>query len=154
MRLALEPPQQPDVVALIGELDGYQAALYPPDSCYPVAIEALAQPAVLFAVARDSNGTAIGCGAVVVGTDFGEIKRMFVRPKDRGRGAGKAILRFLEAEAARAGCNVLRLETGVRQPEALGLYEQCGYTRCGPFANYRNDPLCVFMEKKLGSAKS
>ena len=44
----------------------------------------------------------------------------------------------------------MRLETGVRQPEALGLYETAGYQRRGPFGAYAEDPLCVFMEKRLG----
>ena len=66
MRLALEPPNQQDVAALVAELDEYSAALYPPESRFPLAIETLAQPNVLFAVARDRNGNAIGCGAVVI----------------------------------------------------------------------------------------
>ena len=154
MRLALEPPNQQDVAALVAALDDYSAGLYPPESRFPVAIERLAQPNVLFAVARDRNGKAIGCGAVVVCPEFGEIKRMFVRPEERGRGVGKAMLLFLEAEAARTGCTLLRLETGVKQPEALALYERCGFKRRGPFASYPDDPLCVFMEKVLKLAAS
>jgi putative acetyltransferase len=41
------------------------------------------------------------------------------------------------------------LETGIRQPEALGLYEQAGYKRRGPFGDYAEDPLSVFMQKRL-----
>ena len=119
MRLALEPPNQQDVAALIAELDEHSAGLYPPESRFPLAIETLAQPNVLFAVARDRNGKAIGCGAVVICLEFGEIKRMFVRPEERGRGVGKAMLLFLEAEAARTGCTLLRLETGVSSPKRL-----------------------------------
>ena len=143
---ALEPPNQQDVAALVAEVSTINSAgLYPPESRFPVAIETLAQPNVLFAVARDRNGKAIGCGAVVSRAEFGEIKRMFVRPGERGQGVGKAMLLFLEAKAARTGCTLLRLETGVKQTEALALYEHCGFKRRGPFASYPDDPLCVFI---------
>lgn len=146
-RLALERPGQPDVMALIDELDAYQAALYPPESNHGIDITALAQPHVLFAVARGEEGEVVGCGALVLGPDHGELKRMFVTPRRRGRGAGKALLAFLEAEALRRGCTRFVLETGIRQPEALALYEHNGYERCGPFGAYAADPLSVFMRK-------
>ena len=41
------------------------------------------------------------------------------------------------------------LETGIHQPEAIGLYEGFGFERCGPFGEYGPDPLSVFMEKRL-----
>ena len=147
LRIALEPPGQPEVIALIGELDAYQANLYPPESNHGIDLQALAQPEVLFAVARGADGQAVGCGALVLGPDFGELKRMFVRPNRRGRGAGKALLAFLEAEALRRGCMRFKLETGIHQPEALGLYGRSGYERCGPFGAYAPDPLSVFMHK-------
>ena len=43
--------------------------------------------------------------------------------------------------------SLLRLETGVLQPEALGLYRKLGYRERGPFGAYAADPLSVFMEK-------
>jgi putative acetyltransferase len=43
------------------------------------------------------------------------------------------------------------LETGISQPEALALYARCGYARRGPFGDYWNDPLSVFMSKQIGS---
>lgn len=149
MRIALEHPDQPDVLALIDELDAYQAALYPPESNHGIDIRALARPEVLFAVARNVEGQAVGCGALVLGSDFGELKRMFVRPGQRGSGVGKALLAFLEAEASGRGCTRFMLETGISQPEALGLYERSGYARRGPFGAYADDPLSVFMHKNL-----
>jgi putative acetyltransferase len=150
MLVSLERPDQPEVLSLIAELDTYQAALYPPESNHGIDA-ALSQPNVLFAVARDARGKACGCGAIVLDGKAGELKRMFVRPVHRGLGVGKALLAFLEAEALRAGCTLLMLETGIRQPEALGLYAGCGYARRGPFASYTNDPLSVFMQKQLNS---
>jgi putative acetyltransferase len=150
MQISLEHPNQPDVVALIAELDAYQASLYPAESNHFVDVRTLARPNVLFAVARDAHGGALGCGAIVLAEGVGEIKRMFVCPEHRGRGISKAMLAFLESHAAARHCAVLRLETGVSQPEALGLYARAGYLRCGPFGAYREDPLSVFMQKRLG----
>jgi putative acetyltransferase len=154
MQIALEAPRQADVIALVDELDAYQNVLYPPESNHGIDIDALSRPNVLFAVLRDEKGGACACGALVLGKEHGEIKRMFVRPQFRGRGAAKALLVFLEAEAARRGCTLLMLETGISQPEALALYARCGYTRRGPFGDYWNDPLSVFMSKQIGGNTS
>jgi putative acetyltransferase len=150
MHIALERPDQPEVVSLVEELDAYQKPLYPPESHHGIDIESLGQPNVLFAVVRNTEGRAVGCGAVVMSTEYGELKRMFVRPQHRGQGIAKALLAFLEAEAIAKGCTLLMLETGVSQPKALGLYERAGYVRCGPFGSYTNDPFSVFMHKQVG----
>ena len=105
------------------------------------------RPNVLFAVARSGDGTAIGCGAIVLGPAYGEIKRMFVSPSARGRGVGKQLLVFLEDCAKSKGCTRFVLETGYLQTEALSLYRRCGYERCGPFGSYVEDPNSVFMHK-------
>jgi putative acetyltransferase len=153
-RIARERPDQPDVIGLIDELDAYQRPLYPPESFHGIDLRALGQPNVVFAVARDAQGQAIGCGAVVLEREFGEIKRVFVRPPHRGHGVARAILSFLESGASAHGCGLLMLETGVSQPEALVLYERAGYTRRGPFADYADDPLSVFMQKHLCAAQT
>lgn len=147
--IAFESANQPDVIALIAELDAYQDTLYPPESRHALDLAALTQPNVLFAVARDAAGRAVGCGAIVLGPEAGELKRMFVSPAARGQGLAQQLLARLEAEAAARGCRLVRLETGPYQPEALGLYERCGYERCGPYGGYADDPLSVFMEKRL-----
>jgi putative acetyltransferase len=149
MRLAFERPDQPEVVALIGELDAYQKPLYPPESHHGIDIDALMQAHVLFAVARTPHGEAVGCGAVVANDGWGELKRMFVRPALRSRGIAQQILAFVEAAARERGLALMRLETGVSQPEALRFYERAGYRLRGPFAGYGPDPLSVFMEKPL-----
>ncbi|HSW09027.1 GNAT family N-acetyltransferase [Aquabacterium sp.] len=149
MRLALESPDQPDVIALIDALDAYQKPLYPPESHHGIDIAALSRPGVLFAVARSDAGQALGCGAIVIGPDFGEIKRMFVQPAERGQGLSKALMSFLEVQALERGCRLFMLETGPLQAEALGLYERMGYRRCGPFGSYGEDPHSVFMVKPV-----
>jgi putative acetyltransferase len=149
MPIALESPDQPDVLRLIDELDAYQRPLYPAESHHGIDLAALLQPQVLFAVARNDSGAAVGCGAIVVGPDYGEIKRMFVSPAARGTGLGRQLLAFLEDRSLARGCTRFALETGYLQPEALALYASSGYERCGPFGGYVDDPNSVFMRKQL-----
>jgi putative acetyltransferase len=148
-RIALERPDQPEVLTLIDALDAYQKPLYPAESHHGIDINALLQPQVLFAVARDDAGVAVGCGAMVLGESFAEIKRMFTSPASRGRGVARALLSFLEHEAAALGSTCFRLETGYLQNEAIGLYERMGYVKRGPFGDYVDDPNSVFMEKSV-----
>jgi putative acetyltransferase len=149
MTIALESPDQPEVIALIAELDSYQDTLYPPESRHAIDLASLKQANVLFAVARDEAGRAVGCGAVVLTPAFGELKRMYVSPRCRGQGIARKLLLVLESESVRAGCKLLKLETGPLQPEALGLYASFGYERREPFGEYKNDPLSVFMQKRI-----
>jgi len=149
--IAFESPDQPEVIALVAELDAYHDALYPPESRHYLDLAALKQANVLFAVARDERGGAIGCGAIVLQPDVGELKRMYVSPRGRGQGIAKRLLAVLETQAIGAGCQWIRLETGPYQPEALALYTAAGYERRGPFGKYTNDPLSVFMHKKISA---
>ena len=149
MTIAFESPDQPDVIALIADLDAYQDTLYPPESRHSLDLASLKQPNVLFAVARDSEGEAIGCGAIVLWPEFGELKRMYVSPRGRGHGVARKLLALLESRAMSFGCKLLKLETGPYQREALALYASAGYERRGPFGDYSNDPLSVFMQKYI-----
>ncbi|MBL0089361.1 MAG: GNAT family N-acetyltransferase [Ideonella sp.] len=149
MTIRLEPADQPEVLALIDALDAYQKPLYPAESHHGIDVRALSQPEVLFAVVRDEAGAAMACGAVVLGAQWGEVKRMFVQPAWRGQGVSQRLLDFLQTEAIARECRQLMLETGILQPEALGLYERAGFVRRGPFGDYAEDPLSVFMQKDL-----
>jgi putative acetyltransferase len=149
MQIALEHPDQPEVVALIDELDAFQKPLYPPECHYGIDMAALSKANVLFAVARGRAQRAQGCGAIVLGPELGELKRMYVRPAHRGQGVARRLLDFLEQCAMERGCRAFGLETGVYQPQALALYTAAGYQRCGPFGGYPDDPLSVFMHKQV-----
>jgi putative acetyltransferase len=147
--LGLESPGQPDVARLLEALDAYQGSLYPPESNHFLDVEALAAPSVRFFVARRGR-EAVGCGALRIDrAGYGELKRMFVAPAARGTRLGRRILERIEEEARREGLDWLRLETGIRQPEALGLYRSAGYVEREAFGEYKPDPLSVFMEKRL-----
>jgi putative acetyltransferase len=147
--LQIESPRQADVERLLAALDAYQSALYPPESNHFLDVDALAAPNVRFFVAR-REGRALGCGALRIdAAGYGELKRMFVSPEARGYRLGRLLLDRIEEEARREGLSWLRLETGIHQPEALGLYRSAGYAERGAFGEYRPDPLSVFMEKSL-----
>lgn len=154
VRISLERPDQPEVLALIDALDDYQSALYPPESHYVVDLPALLQPHVLFAVARGDDGRALGCAGVMLGTPYGELKRMFVRPEARGLGVARRLVHFLEGHTATRGCLLLRLETGIHQHDALRFYEGAGYVRCERYGDYPEDPLSVYMEKHLTAVRA
>lgn len=150
--VGLESPRQQDVVRLIEALDGYQVALYPAESNHLVPLDGLAAPDVRFFVAR-RDGEALGCGALRIDpAGYGEVKRMFVVPSARGLALGRRLLECIEAAARREGLTCLRLETGIHQPEALGLYRAVGFVERGPFGDYGPDPLSVFMEKPISAA--
>lgn len=149
LELSIENPDQPEVCALLDASGALMASLYPAHSNHLLALDALRAPNVVFIVARE-NGRAVGCGAVVQANGWAEVKRMFVSPASRGRGIGRQLLRKLETIAVTRGCERLRLETGVSQPEALALYRSAGFVEIEPFGEYRPDPLSLFMEKALG----
>ncbi len=143
-----EDPGSPQIRRLIEELDMYLSDLYPAESNHLLSVESLQQPNVTFLVAR-INDQITGCGAFINRGEYAEIKRMFVVPASRGKGIGWRILRELETRAHLDGLLIARLETGVSQPEALSLYQRSGYLHREPFDPYTNDPLSVFMEKRL-----
>lgn len=141
---------------LIWELDAYLAPLYPQESQHGYSIEKLVERQVEFFVLY-CDGEPAACGGVqfVPNHDnpdesYGELKRMYVRDRFRGRGFGKRLLEHLERLATDKGVTMMRLETGIYQPEAIGLYEKCGYYRIPPFGNYWDDPVSLCYEKRLG----
>ncbi len=146
-----EPPDQPDVMALIEALDAYANALYPPESNHLLGISGLSGPAVAFLVVRDGS-EAVGCGAVLRDPrGWGEVKRMYVRPDQRGRGIGRRVLAEIEAIARVSRLPLLRLETGIHNTEALALYRRTGFAECAAFGDYAPDPLSVFMQKRVNT---
>jgi putative acetyltransferase len=150
IQIARERPDTPDATALVTELEAGLAARYPDESRHGFSVEQLARQGVHFFVLR-ADGVAAACGGILfVDGEYGEIKRMYVRPRFRGRGLGRRILEHLAAHARASGITLLRLETGVDQLEAIGLYESMGFRRCPPFGPYRDDPLSPCYELRMG----
>ncbi len=143
--MAADTPEAQD---LIDRLDKFQEKLYPTESNHLDSVETLMQPNVFFIGVRTGDELA-GIGAVKRFETYGEIKRMYIPEKFRGKGIGKKIITALEAHLREHHISKARLETGIHQTVAIGLYTAMGFTRTGPFGNYTPDPLSVFMEKKL-----
>ena len=144
-----ERPDSADAVALIAELDDVLTALYPAESRHGLSVQRLIAEGVAFFVLR-SDGVPASCGGIkLVGTDYGEVKRMYVRPQFRGSGFAKLILNQLADHARAHGVSLLRLETGIHQKEAIGLYEGLGFRRIPPFGPYTLDPVSLCYEKRI-----
>lgn len=154
MKIRPLDPDSPGARRLLALSDAYLAALYPPESNHLETIEALRRPNVCF-VGAWLHDELIGCGAVKTLDDghgrYGEVKRVFVIEAQRGRGHSKAIMAHLEGHLLRNAVPLARLETGISQPQALGLYRRLGYRERGPFGAYGPDPYSVFMEKRLAA---
>ena len=142
-------PDTPDATALIAELEAYLEPLYPRESRHGYSVEKLIAEGVAFFLIRD-GGAPVGCGGIqLMGADYGEIKRMYVRPEFRGMGFAKMMLNHLADHARSQEVGTLRLETGIHQHAAIALYEQTGFEQIPPFGEYRDDPLSRFYEKRI-----
>ncbi len=147
--IVAERPDSADAMALIAELEAVLAPQYAPESRHGFSVEKLLRQGVAFFVIR-VDGAAAGCGGILmVGNDYGEVKRMFVRPQFRGLGLAQLMLDHLAAYCQQHGANVLRLETGIYQTEAIRLYERYGFVRIPPFGDYFEDPVSLCYEKRL-----
>jgi putative acetyltransferase len=152
-RLAPLDPGHPDAQALMAQSEALMSALYPSESNHFEPAEGLRPPNGAF-WGLWLGETLVGCGGVKHHSPddepaYGEIKRVFVLDSARGRGVAKQLMNQLEAELVERGVHLARLETGIHQPEALGLYKRLGYVERPPFGGYALDPLSVFFEKAL-----
>lgn len=151
--IAREHPVQPDLSLLHARHTADMHAETPPESIHMLPADALAAPGVAFFVMRD-GGTAIGMGAFKrIDDRHAEIKSMHVLAEHRGRGLARRMLDHLMAEAMAAGFCQLSLETGVQPGFAAArvLYEKAGFSVCGPFEGYWNDPNSLFMTRSLAT---
>lgn len=147
--MRIESPDQADVRKLLLRLDAHMSSLYPAESNHLLGIEALLLPEIRFFVARQGP-TARGCGALKLESDdTAEVKRMYVDPASRGLGIGKSLMRAIEETAQRLSIQTLRLETGIHQPEAIGLFIASGFREVPAFPPYRPDPLSRFFAKEF-----
>lgn len=143
----------PQALELLAASDAFHMALYPAVSNHLVDPATLMQTSVSFLGIWEGERL-LACGAVkreqeAGGARYGELKRMFVRPEARGHGLSRQLVAALEALLREEGISLARLETGIYQPEAIGLYRALGYAERGPFGDYSLDPLSLFMEKTL-----
>ena len=151
MHIALDDPTRADVLALLEEHLRDMRALSPPESVHALDVVGLKSPDVTFWSVRE-GGLLLGCGALrQIDATHGEIKSMRTPQALRRRGAGRAVLAHIVAEARARGYRRLSLETGAMAAfaPAQTLYRSFGFAPCGPFADYRLDPNSAFMTLAL-----
>lgn len=108
-------------------------------------IEAIKEVVVAY-----KDDVAVGCGAIKPFSETeAEIKRMFVRPDNRGQGIASNILIELENWAQECHFTVCVLETGKKQPEAIALYQKIGYVIIPNYGQYIDVENSVCMRKVL-----
>ena len=137
--------RSPEAHALIGALNAELSSRYPEDGATHFRLDAkeVAPGRGAFLIAARA-GHPVGCGAVRR-IEAGTAESSGVR----GQRVGRAVLSALEREARALGCARLVLETGVRQPEAIALYEHAGFSRIPAFGEYVHSPLSVCMAKDI-----
>jgi putative acetyltransferase len=123
----------------------------PPESVHAFDLSKLKQPDVTFWSAWSGDEIAAMGALKRIDTRRGEIKSMRVADAFLGRGVGRAMLDHIVREAQLMGLTSLWLETGSADAfaPALRLYETAGFTRCGPFDGYVEDPFSVFMTREI-----
>lgn len=147
--IRFDRPDSDDGRRLIQRLDEDLLQRYPAIAIHGLHPQDVADPNLTFLVAS-VDSQAVGCGALrSLEPGVGEVKRMFVLPEFRGRGIARQILMALESAAREHGYSTLRLETGTRQPEAIGLYRSAGYGEIPCFGEYADDQFSVCFEKRL-----
>jgi len=141
-------PAQADVLKLIGQLDQYQIGLYGIEKCHLDSPAELSSANVLMLGAFFNSGL-VGIGAVKLFSGYAEIKRVIVDPQFRGKKFADELMTKLEQHALDRGVRRICLETGYLQKEAIGFYSKLGYKTIGPFGDYGENGVSVFMEKVL-----
>ena len=125
-----------------------------PEAEWAMGVDEVTPPRGVFLVAY-LDGQPVGCGALrplpPAGADVGEMKRMYTAPSARRQGVSRAVLARLESEAVALGYRRLQLETGLRQPEAVALYETGGFHRIANYGMYAASELSACFAKDVRS---
>lgn len=151
MQIETDDLTWPEVLALLNEHLSNMYELSPPESVHALDVVKLKSPEITFWTAWE-NGVLMGCGALKeLSPEHGEVKSMRTPQIRRSKGAGRALLEHIVGVARARSYRVLSLETGSQGAfvPAQRLYESFGFTRCGPFGSYVEDPNSVFMSFRL-----
>jgi GNAT superfamily N-acetyltransferase len=105
---------------------------------------------IKFAVVAYENGKPVSCGAIKeYSNDTMEIKRMYTLPESRGRGIAAKVLSDLENWTKELSFKKCILETGKKQPEAIGLYKKNGYKLIPNYGQYVEVENSLCFKKEL-----
>ena len=147
MNLLRTTSAHPDFQQLVRQLDAYLSTVNGPDHAFYSQFNHI--NALRYVVVAYHEAEPVGCGAFKPydGTTV-EIKRMFVDPAQRGRGVGRAVLAELECWSREEGFVDIILETSIKLPAAIHLYEKQGYERTPNYGQYTTMPDSVCFRKK------
>lgn len=149
MQIIRTDPTNSHFVALVSKLDEYLAVLDGEEHEFYHKLNTIGN--LKYVVMAYEDKVPVGCGAIKeFGDDTMEVKRMYVEPSRRGAGIGVQLLAELESWTEELGRSKCVLETGRRQPEAIRLYEKCGYVRIPNYGQYVGMENSVCFEKGLG----
>jgi putative acetyltransferase len=151
VKIEIDDLSRPAIHALLNEHLQSMYQLSPPESVHALDLENLRRPEITFWSAWEGS-LLLGCGALKELDDkHGEVKSMRTPIALRRKGAGRAILAHIIEVARSRSYERLSLETGAMEAfkPAQRLYESFGFTYCGPFGEYTEDPNSVFMTMRL-----
>jgi putative acetyltransferase len=151
VRIAVDDLTGPQIAGFLEEHVREMRATTPPESKHALDLESLRGPDITFWSVTDGS-TVVGCGALKrLDASHAEVKSMRTLAARKRSGIASLILGHIIAEARRMGFTRLSLETGSAEffAPARRLYEKFGFTYCEPFADYRPDPLSVFLTRTL-----
>lgn len=152
MQIRVDDLRGPEIIGLLEE---HLRALYgvtPPQSRHALDLDGLRRPGITFWTIWDGP-TLAGCGALKeLDKGHAEIKSMRTASTHLRRGVASKMLRHILDEAKRRGYSRLSLETGAMAyfEPARRLYGGFGFTPCGPFDAYKEDPNSFFMTRMMG----
>ncbi|BBF85002.1 histone acetyltransferase HPA2 [Aquitalea magnusonii] len=151
MQIIIDELSDPRVHALLQEHLAGMYANSPAASVHALDLTGLQAPDITFWTAWEGE-VLLGCGALKqLEPAHGEIKSMRTAAAHLRKGVAQRMLAHILHTAQQRGYQRLSLETGSSAAflPALALYESFGFSRCGPFAHYREDPFSIFMSKQL-----
>jgi len=148
MIFRIESAASPAAQSLMAALDDDILSRYPGEPTNGIDAADFEASGGVFVVCYVDDVPA-ACGAIRPFEGSAEIKRMYVVPALRGRGLARAMLAFLESEAARRGYARAVLETGRAMTEPLTLYRSEGWREIPVFGQYVGDPKSICFEKPL-----
>ncbi|WP_026876332.1 GNAT family N-acetyltransferase [Jiangella gansuensis] len=151
MRIAVDDLTGPEIAGFLDEHVQQMLSITPPESKHALDLDGLRRPEVTFWTATEA-GRVVGCGAIKrLDAQHAELKSMRTAPARQRGGIASRLLEHILGEARTVGFVRISLETGSDAffLPARRLYEKFGFGYCEPFADYRPDPLSVFMTRTL-----
>jgi hypothetical protein len=148
IKIMPEDPKSNDSIKLMDELSSILENITGNDGKSSFNPDDVSVPKSLFVIARDSNNSPIGCGAIrPINDNIAEIKRMYTRKSNCG--IGRKLLVFLENEAKKYGYKIIRLETRKININAVKFYTNNGYKIIQNYGKYINNNMAVCFEKQI-----